>query len=63
MSRTRGGGLLNPAPSRRPLFVGSGKLLFCEGERARLRLIGTTSLPTGVVVMRYQPVAAMDPRR
>ncbi len=38
-----------------PLFVGSGKLLFREGEKARLRLIGSTSLSTGVVVMRYQP--------
>jgi dihydrofolate reductase len=38
-----------------PVFVGSGKLLFREGERARLRLIDATSLPTGVVVMRYQP--------
>ena len=39
-----------------PLFVGSGKLLFREGEKTRLRLIGATSLPTGVVVVRYQPV-------
>ena len=39
-----------------PCFVGKGKLLFREGESARLRLIGATSLPNGVVVMRYQPV-------
>jgi dihydrofolate reductase len=38
-----------------PLFVGSGKLLFREGENARMRLIEATSLPTGVVVMRYEP--------
>lgn len=25
----------------------------------RMRLIGATSLPTGVVALRYQPVAAM----
>jgi dihydrofolate reductase len=38
-----------------PLFVGSGKLLFRSGEDTRLHLIEATSLPTGVVVMRYQP--------
>jgi dihydrofolate reductase len=39
-----------------PVIVGKGKLLFREGESARLRLIGATSLPNGVVVTRYQPV-------
>jgi dihydrofolate reductase len=39
-----------------PVFVGKGKLLFREAESASLRLIGATSLPSGVVVMRYQPV-------
>lgn len=38
-----------------PLFVGSGKLLFREGEHTQLRLIDATSLPAGIVVMRYQP--------
>jgi dihydrofolate reductase len=39
-----------------PLFVGRGKLLYHEGENTRLRLIDAMSLPTGVVVMRYQPL-------
>jgi dihydrofolate reductase len=38
-----------------PLIVGSGKLLFRKGEHTRLRLISASSLPTGVVVMRYEP--------
>ena len=40
-----------------PVFVGSGQTLFREGEKAGLRLIETWGLPTGVVVMRYEPVA------
>jgi len=39
-----------------PLVIGKGKLLFREGEELRLRLIDSTSLRTGVVVMRYQPI-------
>lgn len=39
-----------------PLFVGRGKLLFRDGERASLRLLETTALPTGIVVGRYQPL-------
>ena len=31
--------------------------LFREGERALLGLIDATSLPTGIVVMRYKPAA------
>jgi dihydrofolate reductase len=38
-----------------PVFVGSGKLLFREGERAALQLLEVINLPTGVVVMRYRP--------
>jgi dihydrofolate reductase len=38
-----------------PVIVGSGKLLFRAGEKAGLRLIESTSLPTGIVEMRYQP--------
>jgi dihydrofolate reductase len=38
-----------------PVIIGSGKLLFREGERAVLRLIEATSLSTGVAVMRYRP--------
>ena len=41
-----------------PVFIGSGKLLFREGERAVLRLIEAMSLSTGVAVMRYQPAEA-----
>jgi dihydrofolate reductase len=43
-----------------PLFGGSGKLLFREGENTRLRLIEATRLPTGVVVMRYQPAGTKE---
>jgi dihydrofolate reductase len=38
-----------------PLLVGSGKGFFREGEHQGLRLIDAVSLPTGVVVLRYQP--------
>jgi len=53
----RGGLLDEMRLSVFPLFVGSGKLLFREGEGTRLRLIDVTSSPTGVIVMRYQPAA------
>jgi dihydrofolate reductase len=43
-----------------PLFVGSGEVLFRKGENTRLRLIEATTLPTGVVVMRYQPVGTLE---
>jgi dihydrofolate reductase len=39
-----------------PCFVGRGKLLFCEGEKANLKLIAQKTLTTGVVVLTYQPV-------
>lgn len=41
-----------------PLFVGSGRLLFSERERTLLKLIDATTLPTGIVVMRYRPAAS-----
>jgi dihydrofolate reductase len=41
-----------------PLFVGSGKPLFREGEK-HAPTIAATNLPTGVVVMRYQPIAVL----
>jgi dihydrofolate reductase len=44
-----------------PLLLGTGKLLFREGERAKLRLIEAMNLPTGVVVMRYQPIQGSMP--
>ncbi len=38
-----------------PVVVGHGKLLFRENESTTLKLIATTSLPTGVVALRYEP--------
>jgi dihydrofolate reductase len=38
-----------------PLVLGIGKRLFPEGKRANLKLIESSSLPTGVVYQRYQP--------
>jgi dihydrofolate reductase len=40
-----------------PLLVGSGQLLFRDGEQSLLKLIDATSLPTGIVVLRYEPAA------
>lgn len=40
-----------------PCFVGSGKLLFREGEKTNLKLIAQKTLGTGVIVATYQPVA------
>ena len=37
-----------------PLVLGSGKRLFQEGDRVNLKLIDATTLPTGVVYMRYR---------
>jgi dihydrofolate reductase len=39
-----------------PCFVGRGKLLFREGEKAVLKLIAQKTLTTGVVILTYQPV-------
>ena len=36
-----------------PIVLGSGKKLFAEGKHLNLRLIEATSLPSGVVFMRY----------
>ena len=38
-----------------PLFVGSGMLLFREGEARHLKLVSTKTYGTGVVVLSYQP--------
>ena len=38
-----------------PCFVGRGKLLFREGEKAKLKLIAQKTLATGVIVASYQP--------
>jgi dihydrofolate reductase len=39
-----------------PVIAGKGERLFHEGERARLNLLSSTSLATGVVVLRYAPI-------
>jgi dihydrofolate reductase len=39
-----------------PVFVGQGTLLFREVDKTALRLAGTQTLDTGVVVLIYQPV-------
>jgi dihydrofolate reductase len=38
-----------------PVFVGGGTLLFREIDKTPLRLAGTKTLDTGVVVLTYQP--------
>jgi dihydrofolate reductase len=43
-----------------PVFVGRGKLLFREDERATLTLVATERLQSGVVVLRYQPAEVTD---
>ena len=37
-----------------PLVLGSGKRLFPTGKYVSLKLIESSSLPTGVVYQRYQ---------
>jgi dihydrofolate reductase len=37
-----------------PVFVGRGKLLFREGEKTNLKLVGQKTLRTGVVALTYQ---------
>ena len=41
-----------------PVVLGHGQLAFSDGDTARLQLLESFSLPTGVVVMRYQPQTA-----
>ncbi len=43
-----------------PVFVGSGKLLFEDGEKATLNLVASERLETGVVVLTYEPVGTHD---
>jgi dihydrofolate reductase len=38
-----------------PVIVGHGKLMFRENESATMKLLETTSLPTGAAVLRYEP--------
>jgi dihydrofolate reductase len=40
-----------------PVVLGRGKRLFKEDDRAELKLVDTTTLPNGVVVLAYQPAA------
>ena len=37
-----------------PLVLGIGKRLFLEGKRLNLKLIESSTLPTGVLYQRYQ---------
>jgi len=37
-----------------PLVLGGGKRLFAEGSQLKLTLMAASSLPTGVVFMRYR---------
>ena len=39
-----------------PVFVGSGTQLFREGPKTELRLTGTRTTATGVVILSYEPV-------
>lgn len=41
-----------------PIVLGGGKKVFPDGERINLKLIETKPFPTGVTLMRYQPVEA-----
>jgi len=41
-----------------PLVLGSGSRLFNDGPFAALRLVGTTTTTTGVVIATYQPAEA-----
>lgn len=41
-----------------PIVLGGGKKIFPEGKRLNLTLLEATTLPTGVVYMRYQPEVA-----
>src|SRR6202162_538890 len=41
-----------------PLILGSGSRLFNDGPLASLRLVGTTTTTTGVVIATYQPAEA-----
>lgn len=38
-----------------PLVLGIGKRLFPDGKRVNLKLIESSSLPTGIAYQRYQP--------
>ncbi len=40
-----------------PLVLGGGKRLFPDGKRLNLALVETSTLPTGVVFMRYRRAA------
>jgi dihydrofolate reductase len=41
-----------------PVILGSGRRLFNDGiDKTELRLVDTTTLSTGVVILAYQPAA------
>jgi dihydrofolate reductase len=39
-----------------PIVLGVGKKLFPQGKHVKLKLIESSTLPTGVIYQRYQPV-------
>lgn len=39
-----------------PIVLGMGKKLFPQGKHVKLKLIESSTLPTGVIYQRYQPV-------
>jgi dihydrofolate reductase len=41
-----------------PLLLGSGTLLFRQGEKTALKLVSTRTIENGVVILTYQPDAA-----
>jgi dihydrofolate reductase len=42
-----------------PFMVGGGKRLFIEGgQNSKLRLVGTKTLSSGVVILTYSPATA-----
>lgn len=44
-----------------PVVLGSGKPLFGRGtERLRLKLLDTRALPSGCVILRYEPWRAQE---
>ena len=43
-----------------PLILGSGSRLFNDGPLASLRLVGSTTTTTGVVIATYQPAEAIS---
>ena len=41
-----------------PVMVGSGQVLFRDGQKQALKFVGAKTFGTGVVVLTYQPSAS-----